>query len=343
MKLVCHIGTPKTASTYLQNTCQLNKDWLVRHGILYPDLKAPDANHITLFFAAAAYIHDFARHYGLHTPEDVVRFREEMSEVIGRQVTEAPDHIHTMLMSSENLTGNIRSIEGVRGLASLLQPHFDEVRIIVYLRRQDSAMLSMYAEYMRRGFSGPTFDQFLDRQLSLDTDIPYLDYQRMLTNWIEVFGLESITVRLFDRAGLRDGDVLVDFLAQVLAPSELDLAELVPSSESNVSLSAPALEFLRRLHPFLPFRQEGVENPERARLQDRINQLPESPRPELSAAQSARITDYFRAGNDWLGRTFFPDRDGPVFPDRTDLSGQGNMGCIELDEFARFTAHMLVR
>jgi hypothetical protein len=100
VKLVCHIGTPKTASTFLQNTCAANLDWLARHGVIYPDLMSRDANHITLFYAASEGLHDFARDHGLTSREDVLRFREEIDQALARQVAEAPEGAHTMLISS---------------------------------------------------------------------------------------------------------------------------------------------------------------------------------------------------------------------------------------------------
>ena len=180
MKLVCHIGTPKTASTFLQNTCAMNPEWLAQNGIIYPDMLSPFANHITLFYASTQVIHDFARGYGLHTQEDVKKFRKKLSAHFAAQILSAPEGVHTMLMSSENLTGNMR-LAGVRGLNKFLRPHFDEIEIIVYLRRQDDAILSMYGEFMRQGFSNETLDEFITHALDPAVGPPYLFSGRMLS------------------------------------------------------------------------------------------------------------------------------------------------------------------
>ena len=135
MKLVCHIGTPKTASTFLQNTCAKNLDWLRQNGVIYPDLMSSIPNHITLFYAASEHIHDFAREFGLKTHEDVLAFRERINQALVRQIAEAPPDIHTMLVSSENLTGNLHGPESIQNLRDILKPHFDGIRIVVYLRQ----------------------------------------------------------------------------------------------------------------------------------------------------------------------------------------------------------------
>lgn len=341
MKLVCHIGTPKTASTFLQNTCATNPRWLERHGVVYPDMLTWHPNHITLFYAASEGIHDFARDYGLKTAEDVVQLRRKLGDGIREQIAEAPRGAHTMLMSSENLTGNLKGKQGLRNLSDLLAPHFEEMRFVVYLRRQDDALLSMYAEFMRRGFSSATFEQFLKNALGKEATVPYLRYRQLLTAWIEVFGQDAISVRLFDPARLRGGDVLTDFMAEVLGEVPEDLAELQPSEEANSSLSAPALEFLRRMQPHIPFRKDGAANPARSRLNDRINRLPAKPRPQMSAAQSQRVMARFRGANDWLRDTFFPDHDGPLFADRRSAPEEGNLGRVTLKDFARFSGELL--
>lgn len=339
MKLVLHIGTPKTASTFLQESCAANRDWLAARGVLWPDLLAPTGNHITLLYAVKQGISTFARSYGLKTPQDVAHFRERLSEKIAEQIADAPPGVHTMLMSSENLTGNMRQ-PGIQGLRALLAPHFDEIRVLVYLRRPDDAILSMYAEFMRKGFSNERFDAFVERALDPAKGPPFLHYRRQLQEWEKVFGRPAITPRLFDRAELAGGDVLADFLTQVLGEVP-DLEGFIPSARDNPSLAAPVLEFLRMLQPAIPFARDGEPNPRRARLAPVIGRLPTTPRPQISAAQSARIMGHFAPQNEWLRARYFPDRPAPLFPTRDDLPEEGNLGRVGLQEFATFARALL--
>lgn len=342
MKLVCHIGTPKTASTFLQNTCAANPQWLRDHGILYPDLLTPYPNHITLFYANAGTVHDFARDYGLSSLKEIEEFRKKLSGKIGQQIAKAPKSTHTMLMSSENLTGNLETPAGVARLKDFLAPHFDDIRILVYARRQDDAILSMYGEFMRRGFSDRTFDQFVKKALGPQTQVPYLYYRQVLRMWIDAFGKEAITVRKFDRSSLLGGDILTDFMAQVLATgSDPDVSSMVLSPDDNVGLSAPALEFLRRMYPAISFRNDGTMNPLRGYLGPFINRLPAEPRPRISAAHSRAIMKWFRPANAWLRSTFFPDHEGPLFPPKARTGQKGNLGDITLDEFSNLSGQLL--
>lgn len=338
MKLVCHIGTPKTASTFLQNTCAANEKWLRNHGVVYPEMMSPTPNHITLFYANAVGVHDFARDFGLTSPAEVARFRKTLSDGVARQIDAAPRGTHTMLMSSENLTGNLISRDGIARLKNFLAPHFDEISILVYLRRQDDAILSMYAEFMRRGFRPAVkFQRFLELSIGPKSFTPFLFYRTMLSRWIEVFGEEAINVRLFDRGQMRGGNILVDFFTEVLGQTPDDIDALVPSPDENISLSAPALEYLRFMHALIPYRKGGVVNQERAMLDGRINALPSSPRPKMSKAQSERIMRHFKPANTWLQKTFFPDHDGPIFPPKDESDPRGNLGEVTVEDFARFT------
>lgn len=340
MKLVCHIGTPKTASTFLQNTCAGNSDWLRANGVIYPDLMSRSSNHLTLFYAASEQIHDFARDYGLKTREDVLRFREKIGKVIADQVAQAPKSAHTMLFSSENLTGNLRGAANIQNLGEILKPHFDEIKIVIYLRRQDDAILSMYGEHLRMGYSGSSFPEFVNTCLGKPSPTPYLYYRRMLSDWINVFGRDALDVRIFDKDSLIGSDILFDFMTTVFGPDLPDLSQVQPAADDNTGLSAPALEFLHKMYPYIPRRENGVLNKRRVKLSSRINALPSSPRPRMSHKDSQMIMDHFRPANTWLHKTFFPDVDGPVFPDR-DPGGDSNMGQITLEQFAEYTGRLL--
>ncbi|RLL71301.1 hypothetical protein [Paenirhodobacter hankyongi] len=338
MKLVCHIGTPKTGSTYLQGTFQQNRDWFLERGIIYPDLLSPLANHITLFYAAATYLDPSAVAYGLHSMEEVAAFRARLVEHIRAQIDAAPPHAHTMLFSSENLTGNLGRHD-VLNLAEMLRPLFDEVEIVIYLRRQDDAVLSMYGEFMRRGYNNQTFDAFLQGATARPAVPHFLQYRVLLEFWLEAFGKDAIRVLLFDRAQMVGGDVLTDFLTRIFDIT--DTAGLALPAEDNRSLSAPAQEFLRRIQPFVPFYQGNSINPARQLLEARINQLPDRPRPYMSRAQSERVLERYRQGNEWVRQTFLPHHPAPLFPARPELGETSNIGVISLQDFAYLSAFML--
>ena len=341
MKLVCHIGTPKTASTLIQNSLDANPDWLRRHRLAYGKVLAPDANHITLMFACANEIHDFARDYGINGNDEMEVFREQLRARIAQHIDEVKGHADTMIMSSENLTGNMGHPDEIARLQEFLSPFFDEIEIVIYVRRQDDAILSMYGEFMRRGFCADTFAEFVEFCLGEDTPTPYLYYRRELTKWARVWGRENLHVRRFTPGAFVGGDILSDFLTFVLDQDEIDMTGFEPSRDDNRGLSAPVLETLRRLYPRIPFIKDGRPNPVRTALTPFISLLPQKPRPMMHPDRAQRIMSHFGPANAWVQETFFPDLSEPLFPPRSDQNAQGNLGQVTLDQFADITGQLL--
>lgn len=324
----------------MQNTCAQNPEWLAQNGILYPDLLSTDANHITLMYVTATTITPFARGYGIKDEADVLCLRERLTKKIDEQIATAPAHIHTMFVSSENLTGNMGGPAATR-VAEFLRPHFSDIQIVVYLRRQDQAILSMYGEFMRRGFNSDSFSEFLKAELGPKPRLSYLNYEHLLTGWVDAFGLENINVRLFDKDRFSGGTMLSDCMGTVLGRAEVDVSGFVPAQSANKSPSAPALEFLRRVNARIPFAYDGVANPLRAELTKKVNNLPTDPRPQISRAESAAILDHFASQNEWLKTRFFPTLEGPLFSDGPDLNDTGNTGEITLYDYEEFTRILL--
>lgn len=333
MKLILHIGTPKTASTFLQNSFRQNPEWLAKNGVIYPEMLTEFSNHITLMYISAKYVSSFAKEYGLKNLEDVDTLRGNLDAHLKQIIVDAPADIHTMVLSSENLTANLK-IEGIAALHTFLKPHFEEIKIVCYLRRQDDSLLSMYSELMRVGTTAMTFPEFIDTALNNDPNPPYLHYKRLILNWHSVFGRKSVAMRLFSKDKMINGDVLNDFCSIVFNKSIPDMSEFTRAENVNESLSINSLEFLRRFQVHCPYLlTDGSPNPERGIMRGKINQLPSLPKPQMSLAQSTRIMAHFADQNEWLGEKVFKKEKSPLFPARTDLPEKSNMGLLSREEY----------
>ena len=108
-RVVLHIGLAKTGTKTLQAAMTLNRDLLRRHGFVYPAL--PGERHAGLAVYATA--------------------------VAG------PD-IHTAILSNEYCSTGLSTIEEIARLHRLLSSLAREIRVIVYLRRQDHLAASLY-------------------------------------------------------------------------------------------------------------------------------------------------------------------------------------------------------
>ena len=343
MRLICHIGTPKTAASQIQNSFVANRAWLANHGISYPDLLVPDGNHIALFFACSLVVNDFAREHGLYTAEELRELRECLSAHIKQYVDGLDDTIHTVVMSSEILTGSMQHPDAIARLKKLLSPFFDEITIVVYTRRQDDAVLAMYGEFIQTGISNAPFREFVDLCLSPDGPTPYIFYRKLLAPWVKIWGKDNIIVRRFSPIDFIDGNILADFMGIVQNTWEPDMDGFIPSQDDTLALSAPMLEFLRSLYPHIASTEIGKPDPKHAALSPYLSEMPTTPRPVMGASTARRIMQMFADANDWLRDTFFPELDGPFFPARPDQPENSNLGQITLEEFTELTGRFLTK
>ena len=118
-----------------------------------------------------------------------------------------------------------------------MRPYFDEIRIVSYLRRQDRHAVSHHQEGARpnRRAEGDLWGHAPDAlpDYSPTHDL-YLDYDRRLGLWADVFGQDKLDLRVYDRRRLKDGDIVADFLTLI----GLDTSDVASVGDKNVSLGA---------------------------------------------------------------------------------------------------------
>lgn len=303
MKALLHIGTGKTGSTSIQEYMAVNRQLLLDQGIHYPTSLGP-RNHRRLpaMVQKDGKPGTFFRDHGLADPESRQAARDgwwrEFQAEIGQAVG-----CERCLISAEHMAR--LDADEVADLRDRLATLFDEVRVIVYLRDPVEYAVSMYDTALKVGSvatgpaapvaGGPT------------------DYAALLRIWMDAFGADRLTVRLFDRAELSGGDILEDFTRA----AGIDTTGFMPGQVRNSSLGVLGQQLLLRVNRRLPrHRKDG--NPVRGRAE--IPALFErfladgkrlTPDPGLVAAYA----ETFAASNEWVRQTFFPDR-ATLFPAR---------------------------
>lgn len=237
-KLTLHIGIPKTGSTALQAWFRLNRAQLMSQGVCYP-VSPGLANHVLLPAAVDASSPWIAtmhpNEFGGLAPEvRISNFRKEWLS----EMTSLPEHITQVVISTEYCAIMLTDVGSIQRLTDLLRPHFDDITIVVYLRRQDLHVASVFSERLRLG---ETDDPRLpDPDLE---SIPLYDYASLLDRWASVFGERAIRPRIYERQELVGGDVIEDFLACAGIARPKDA---VDAPEQNQSLSREGQEFLLR-------------------------------------------------------------------------------------------------
>ena len=238
-RAILHIGTEKTGSTSIQRFLHLNRRRLARGGWLYPETAGRPSNNALVVHAKDAPEPDLLPS-GLDATDPValadwkVRFVVEHCEEVLPFLRSGDA---TLVYSSEHMQSRLCDLEEIRRVARLLRALVDEVRVVVWLRRQDRFALSAHGTAVKAG-SAAEFDF-----AAINARGPYYDYRLLLDNWAGVFGDASMTVRVFERERLIGGDVVNDFRASTGVGARLrGLRE--PEAE-NRALSVGALGVLR--------------------------------------------------------------------------------------------------
>ena len=231
--LTLHIGLSKTGSSSIQRVLGAGRAAMQDVGVYYP--RSPGwANHALL---PASLVSDPAILWGFHPgtwegmsqAARLARFRREWDE----EMAALPDWAASCVISAEQIGGLLRRDEEVARLADLLAVHFATMRVIVYLRRQDSHLASAYSQWLRGGIleeprlpdTGPA------------THFEY-DYGPMLDMYARAFGQDAICPRIFARDKLVGGDVVEDFMA--CAGFSIPIPPEAPQKNANAGITQEA-------------------------------------------------------------------------------------------------------
>ena len=334
-KLVLHIGQGKTGTSAVQAVLFRNAAILARNGVCYPEwfgfrerrvlkhhnrlamgiLYSDYRTELTSFLDA---IHRDDSPTIVISGETLFVYPERGAFVgalggPGSGWTFGTDY---QPWSSERSRAVVtRFAEDVRALL----PPADEYRVVVLLRRQDLWLESLYNQDIKAGHVWCDVAQ-LERYYANS-----LHYDRVLASWENVFGKNSIVVRVYEQGQLPGGAVDVFLRAAGLDVVKNQLA--IPPGLPNSRLTRRWLAFRRATNGLLsslpePLRRRAnrlirrvvvrANHHGRGRLFESFNLMSEDER--LSFMQK------YEQGNAHVARHYLGRSDGRLFLDR--LSGR---------------------
>ena len=233
--LYLHIGMPKTGTKAIQLFCVANKTALERQGYCYPLFrwKYKKANRL---------------HNGIFLQQkqsNNLLWRMYMDYVI-RLLTKYPN----VILSDEELWRLTKLYPSIilDSLKAEAVRHSFDLKVIVYLRRQDQWLNSQWAQYIRENnpvIRNQSFSDFL----SWADEYWSLDYYEQLKKIADIVGKKNLIVRVYDRIEFIEGDVVQDFLA-ILGIS-MDDNFIIAEENPNASQIDNILE-IRRIINSLP-------------------------------------------------------------------------------------------
>lgn len=232
-RVFLHIGMHKTGSTAIQSAFAGYETSRTR----YADLGYE--NHSIPFYTAYSGQHQnyhIWRAAGLR-PEEIETQKDICRARIEAAVAEASSEGRDLIFSGEDISLLPRA--GVEAMHALFARHSCEAQVIVYVREPMSFVQSNFQEDIKAGKNTkrPTPPNFRDR----------------IEKFIEVFGTERVTVRVFDRAHLYGNDIVKDFAEEVgvIAPRN--------GGNDNSSLSTEAVKIIYLMNQLVPVIGEQAD------------------------------------------------------------------------------------
>ncbi len=297
-RAILQIGTEKTGTTTLQVFLKANRDRLRAQGFVYPRF-CGDVNQtgLAVFAMDDARADPLKQSWNIGAATDMDSFRRRFRAEAALELGDG----RTAIFCNEHCHSRLKTPAEVARLRNFLAGFFDEIRVSVYLRRQDELALSLYTTRLK---SGATDSEMFPRTSSEDL---FFNYDRSLRLWEDAFGRENIHVRLFGRSALTGGSIVTDFLTAWAIGTPADFA---PVADQNESLQPAAQEFLRQLNFHLgpepggpsALPRELVAGPLSAALSRHFAGRGAQP----GRAEAMAFYDLFRASNAALAARYFP-------------------------------------
>ncbi len=235
------------------------------------------------------------------TPEHKQDFKQKFIHKFENELRSVSKNVHTVVMSSEHFHSRLRSEAELDNVYNLLSAHFDEIKIVCYLREQVSMCTSFYSTHMRNSGT-ESFAKFLQR---CHPENLYFNYYEMLENWGRCFGFDALEVSLFSPKHFLNGDLLDDFTAKIDVRLVGKLNKLVDAENESLRPLGQALS--RAINIALPATSERLEIGElRARSKKIIIEkfTGKGQQPALKVRQ--KFFESFLDCNEELRKKYFP-------------------------------------
>lgn len=301
-----HIGTQKTGTTTLQTVGRANRAALEKRGILYPESPGT-TNHIglTLFATGGVGSRDLMRDAGLHSADEAALYQAALPARLRAEITASG--CKKVWLSNEHLSSRVRHAQQLVPLADMLAELAEEVRVVIYLRHQPEYYLSTYSMTIKAGSSNEILPPQSEREY-------YYNYEKMLNVWADAFGDSAITVRVFERPMMKNGDVVDDLFA-IMGIERGDDLEI--PTVLNPSLDARVLQFLRLFRQHVPRYVNDVLNPDHGDVTKALEAISTGPKFRVAAVTMQRIATMFAPSNARVARRFLGREDGRLFAEVT--------------------------
>jgi tetratricopeptide (TPR) repeat protein len=222
-----------------------------------------------------------------------------------KEMKSLPAHVRKVILSAERCSIYLATDAHLQRLRDILAPYFDQVQVIIYLRRQDAHATSRYSQLLRAGtLRSPSLNNLEERYYEA------YEYPALLDRWAHAFGRENIVPRIFQRDALVEGDAVHDFLS--VCGIDRNFAAARDTSNLNPSINVQGQALLLAIGRALERQSAGSVSDSHEKVWRTVVNLVSTLhagtgwRP--SRAQAAAFMEHYAEGNEAIRQAWFPDR-----------------------------------
>lgn len=317
-----HIGRPKTGSKTIQHFLSENTEGLKESNFLYPQSDRQGFIHHPFFWS----------HWPTADNETRKQFIVNKDKIVNNLRTE----IQTSGTSNIILSSEDAYIASSAEYANSIRKSLADfnVKIIVYVRRQDHVLESSYNQEIKLSENLITepFSEYMKRRNR------FLDYTATLAPWAKSFGNSSLIVRVFEKEQLHAG-LINDFL------DALNIADrhhfIMPENQLNTSLEHDATEFKKIINSL------NITKNKKALLLRKLQEYSTTEKKEVRQAlftprERLRIINEYEQTNAEVAKKFLGRANGKLFHEQVDKN-QPTYDGLSFHSFLHLIGHLLIQ
>lgn len=294
-----HIGTPKTGTTAIQEFLSLNQKAFEQHGLYYPDFGfrySGIGKYRNGHFLVATKSCDSG-----DAPSRKVRPDYRKGLTMLAECAKAHDKI---ILTDEVIYSKSQKIEGnfYKTLKEDLSDLGMQLKIIIYLRRQDLFVQSHWAQKVRVG-SRNDFHEYLDSDFFAGYPLNYFKY---ISSVADSIGRDALIIRPYERTQFEGEEHIIqsDFLS-IFGLKISDGFEL-NSISYNARLDEEYLELQRVVNTFPEMQHIQKSRPLRRNILWG---------PYFKPKEHAEFLEQYSDSNSALAKEYLGREDGVLFYD----------------------------
>ncbi len=302
--LYLHAGTPKTGTSSIQYFLGKNRKLLTEQGYCFPVM--PHFDKIGQNRNAHFLIH----RYFDENNERLLEKEEQMRARAMEKLLSRLEQYDNVVLSDESLWNHSYYFKDFwKNLSQRITEKGHTIKVIVYLRRQDTYLQSYWAQNVKSGAQKLSFADYLNKKPWKQIHANYLQALDLIASAV---GEENIIVRPFESGQFLDSSLYADFLHCI----GLSLTEEYHYSDQSKNDTV--------FGEYIQIKQILNENPKFAEKKGFMTDLiyaatlqhgekPDYQRAAVFPEGPANFLKQFQQGNEEIARKYLHREDGILF------------------------------